>query len=228
MRFLCLAFVLSVSASAVVAQDAIAPEVFAACEAKFPSDFKQQLACVKEQSAAAGELDGLKKPANRQIVVKPKPETVIDDGAAEETKSSAAPQVNQIEADTLEQRAAQAFCDGEHGGISGSDSWKRCMADEAKARDLVDDALATLNSDIAGDPILTCQHFTQAFQPPGHGYHLSQKRMLNCLKAKKPTLAFARCYESYVGERYTRDIQSVPERHAKDVAHCFNADVGRG
>jgi hypothetical protein len=52
MRFLFLAFVMTANtffSPIVQAQEGVTPEVFAACEAKTPNDFKQQLACVKEQ-----------------------------------------------------------------------------------------------------------------------------------------------------------------------------------
>jgi hypothetical protein len=217
MRFLCLAFATWIAATPAVAAEATAPEILAACEKKFPADDKQQLDCVKEQVDA---LNKPKKPANRQIVVKPRAGASEEETETELAVEDDAPDVSEPET------ATEDFC-SEQNGASGSDAWKRCMAEEAKAQAAIPDALANLNSDIAGDAYKTCLNFTLAYQPPAHGAQLSHVLMLNCLQAKAPTRAFSICYENFVGERFSREIKTVSSRHAQDVARCFNAEIAR-
>lgn len=210
MRFLYVAFVitaLGVSTPLTQAQDGISPEVFAACEAKTPNDFKQQLVCVKEQSAALDALKALKKGKTRQIAVTPKAAEVGE----KKPKSS----------NGLDENAAAQFCDSRREVIGTLSSPKICIEDEIAAHAAMAEAIDTVDSDIPGHPFISCRNYITAFQPLADDAYLPQQYMLQCLKAKAPTRDFGRCYQNYERRVFTRDVKTVSAENASYIVGCF-------
>jgi hypothetical protein len=197
----------------------LSPDVFKQCEAKFPIDFKQQLACVKDQVEA---LDALKQPTTRQIAVEPKAKEEED---AEVPASQPIQATNAVEA---EADGAENYCDVQIGKQIIRDSWATCLANEKAAHAAIGDAIKGVDSDIVGDPYAVCRNFVSAFQLHDANLYVPQVPMLLCLKAKAPTRDFAKCYENYAHAHYDRDVKSVPAEDASFVANCFNVTTAGG
>jgi hypothetical protein len=215
MRVSILAFVIVASTvlpASLSAQESISPEVFAACEAKTPNDFKQQLVCVEEQATAIDALNALKKGKTRQIVVTPKAEN--------------ADVVTATQAD-FDAAAAEAYCKGQTTVDGAAVDWKACLESEADAHKGMAVALASIDSDIPGDPMTACRNYITAFQVSASAAYVPEARLIQCLKARAPTREFGRCYQNYEHRVFTRGVTSVSREAADDVANCFlNALAG--
>ena len=215
MRFLNVAFVMTTvvfSVASLQAQDGISPEIFAACEAKTPNDFKQQLNCVKEQSGALKAPKDLKQEKSRQIVVQPK----IEEKIAPETQTEG-----------VASASAEDFCKRHSTGTGTDVDWKACVENETAAQKAITAALAAVDSDIPGDPYIACQNYITAYQALNKDGYVSQVHMLQCLKAKAPTREFGRCYQNFEQRIFNRDVTSVSVENAGYVAGCFvNALAG--
>jgi hypothetical protein len=219
MRFLNIAFVMTALTVFVPygqAQDGLSPEVFAACEAKSPTDFKQQLACVKEQAEALSALNALKKPKSRQIVVQPKPQD------ESQTDVAAPPSSDQI-VETVEE-----FCKLQTTGSGAQVDWKACVDGEIAAHAALAAALDVVDSDIPGDPYIACRNYISAYQPMAETAYVSQVHLLQCLQAKAPTRDFGKCYQNYEHRIFNRDVRSVSAENAGYVAGCFVSTLAGG
>ncbi len=142
MRFLNVAFVMTaftICSPLVQAQEGVSPEVFAACEVKTPNDFKQQLACVKDQVEAQNALKDLKENKTRQIVVTPKATDAKDGGE-------------------------RAIARSQHSRNTAKDKWTACVTAETAAHAAMEAALQTTDTDIPGDAYAVCRNFVSAFQ----------------------------------------------------------------
>jgi hypothetical protein len=206
MRFLNLAFVMTavvVSAPLSFAQEGISPEVFAACEAKTPNDFKQQLACVKEQSNALDALNDLKTPKSRQIAVEPKVEEDAE------------------QASTLGNAGAEDYCSDQYTSAETKPKWQACVDSEKAAHGEIAAALASIDSDIPGDPYTACRNYIFAYQPEAAKVYVPQVFMLQCLKAKAPTRDFGVCYQNFENRLFNRDVTTVSAENIGRVADCF-------
>ncbi len=226
MRFLNVAFVmtaLSVSVSCVQAQDGISPEVFAACEAKTPNDFKQQLACVKEQAEALDAINALKKTKSRQIAVQPKVTEPVDTDTETEAEPEAkvAVAAPPTESGGFDTASAEAFCKTQTTETGAAIDWKACVESETSAHGALAAALASVDSDIPGDPYEACRNYIFAYQPDAAKVYMPQAYMLQCLQAKAPTRDFGKCYQAYEHRIYNRDVTSVSEENIGRVADCF-------
>jgi hypothetical protein len=216
-RFLNVAFVmtaLTLTAPHLRAEDGISPEVFAVCEAKTPNDFKQQLACVKEQVQALDGLKDLKQPKSRQIVVQPKIEdkNELDTGAVVDVANA----------------TVEDFCKRQSAGDGGKVDWKTCVENETAAQKAIAAALDAVDSDIPGDPYFACQNYITAYQTRDKNAYISQVHMVQCLKAKAPTRDFGRCYQNFEQRIFNREVTSVSVENAGYVAGCFVSTLAGG
>ena len=221
MRFLNVAFVMTAvgfCAPVTLAQDGISPEVFAACEAKTPDDFKQQLACVKEQATALDALKALKQNKSRQIAVQPK---VKDQIEPEAEVVAAPPATGGFDAGT-----AETFCRNQTSETGAAIDWKACVESETAAHGAMAVALASVDSDIPGDPYEACRNYIFAYQADAAKVYLPQAMMLQCLQAKAPTRDFGKCYQTYEHRIFNRDVTSVSEENIGRVADCFVSRLG--
>lgn len=228
MRFLNIAFVMTaftLSAPDVQAQDGISPEVFAACEAKTPNDFKQQLACVKEQAEALNALNALKNTKSRQIAVQPKVkegvETETESDTESEPKANAAVAAEPPTTGSFDAASAEVFCKGQTNESGAAIDWKACVESETAAHGALAAALASVDSDIPGDPYEACRNYIFAYQPDAAKVYMPQVYMLQCLQAKVPTRDFGKCYETFEHRIFNRDVTTVSEQNIGRVADCF-------
>jgi hypothetical protein len=228
MRFLNVAFVmtaLTLSTSTVQAQDGISPEVFAACEAKSPNDFKQQLLCVKEQAEALNALNDLKKEKSRQIAVQPKVkegvETETDSSSDAEPEAKAAVATPPADGSGFDAASAETFCKGQTNESGAAIDWKACVESETAAHASLAAALAAVDNDIPGDPYEACRNYIFAYQPDAAKVYMPQIYMLQCLQAKAPTRDFGKCYETFEHRIFNRDVTTVSEQNVGRVADCF-------
>lgn len=197
----------SVFAPLCFAQNEISPEIFSACEAKTPKDFKQQLECVKEQAAAQKALNELKSGPSRQIVVQPK-------AGADVAKKPLA-------ASGFDEADATDFCNNRPATEKDITSLKACVAAEIEAQAALAEAIDTVDSDIPGDPYVACRNYISAYQPQSETAYVPQSYMLQCLKAKAPTRDFGRCYQNYEQRVFTREVTTVSAEKAASISACF-------
>jgi hypothetical protein len=239
MRFLIFAFAMTTVSTFAWAEEAalgISPEIFAACEKQTPTDFKQQLACVKEQVEAFNALSKLKPEPTRQIVVQPKPAAPSDAQPVEEEVAldapAAAPEPAAKAAAVPAEKIADAefnpqpYCNAQFDHGNQADAWSACMDSEIDAHKSIKQAIRNVSSDTVGDPYEACRNFTTGFGHPGGTAYLPQRAMLNCLKSKTPTRIFSECYRNFVGKVFRREVQNVPAKHVEQVANCFNENLG--